>query len=386
LLSGIARNGDLTNDRAKARFKAAGITYESEPDWIKGGRKADFHCSGAADFWCEVKTLEPLEDARQLGKALAKLRQRTGNISLTGQGAAYVKGNLSDRDAKTVVALLKRGLRRFADSDAPERIVALIPDEPDYGKFVRFSFSTSEYKSVEFHSCVSTVEKYGTPNGMFPEPFAQQMRLRFSPDGDEKDFQSHRVITRRDDFRVAIVAESSVNKFDITLAAPTGGAKRLNNPERIREAVADANSQLKNALQYRSAPCLLMVFQDGLDVPDEMIIKSALYGDLKFEFPPGNPTAGKLIADRDGGWNPDKNRSTSAVMYIRNDSKPIIVHNYWADRSFPPGLFSCKEIRASANGKFHETFYEPEKTPSFAMTAFRSLMSFWPEMVHRVLP
>src|SRR5882724_5453067 len=133
LLSGIARNGDLTNDRAKARFKAAGITYESEPDWIKGGRKADFHCSGAADFWCEVKTLEPLEDARQLGKALAKLRQRTGNISLTGQGAAYVKGNLSDRDAKTVVALLKRGLRRFADSDAPERIVAQIPDEPDYG-------------------------------------------------------------------------------------------------------------------------------------------------------------------------------------------------------------------------------------------------------------
>ena len=366
----------MTNERATARFLSAGVTYECEPDWIEEGRKADFHCSGAAEFWCEVKTLEPLEDTKQLEKALAKLEQRTANILLPGLAVAYVKGSLSDRDAKTVVALLKRGLRRFAEGDAPARIVALIPNEPDYGKFVRFSFSTSEYQSAEFHSCVSTAGKYGTPGGMFPEPFAQAMNLRFSPNGEVKESSSQQVITRRDDFRVAIVVEPSAEPFTIMLAMPTGGAKRLNNPERIREAVADANNQLKNALQYKSAPCLLMVFHDGLDVPDEMAIKSALYGNLKFEFPKSDPAAGKLIADRDGAWNPDKNRSTSAVMYIRNDSKPIIVHNHWADRPFPPGVFSCKEIRTSSDGKFHDTLYEPKSAPNFAMRFVQSVKAF----------
>jgi hypothetical protein len=373
----------VTNRRAENRFAAAGINYECEPDWIKEGRKADFYCSGAAEFWCEVKTLEPLEDFKQLGNALAKLRQRTANISLSGQGMAFLKDGLSDRDAKFVVALLKRGLSRFAGSDAPERVVAFIPSQPDYSKFVRFSFSTDEYQSVEFHSCVSTTGKYGTPSGMFPEPFAQGIRLRFWPNGDAQEFPAHQVITRRDDFRVAIVAEPDDDLFDLTLAMPTGGARRLSNPVRIREAVADANNQLKNALLYKSASCLLIVFHDGLDVPDEVIIKSALYGNLKFDFPPGNPAAGKFIADRDGAWNPDKNRSTSAVMYIRNNSEPIIVHNYWADRPFPHGVFSCKEIRAGADGKFHDTFYKPPVAPNYATKALRAVTAFFRNLTPR---
>ena len=120
------------------------------------------------------------------------------------------------------------------------RIVALIPDEPNYRKFVRFSFSNREYQSVEFHSCVSATGKYGTPSGMLPEPFAQAMSLRLSPDGNVKETFTHHAITRRDDFHVAIVAKPSTDPFNLLLAMPTGGAKRLNNPERIREAVADA--------------------------------------------------------------------------------------------------------------------------------------------------
>jgi len=371
----------VTNHRATTRFAAAGITYQCEPDWIEEGRKADFFCSGAAEFWCEVKTLEPLEDFKQLGNALKELTQRTANISLPGRGTVYLKDKLSDRDAKFVVALLKRGLKRFADGDAPERIIALIPSQPDYGKFVRFSFSTDEYQSVEFHCCVSTAAKYGTPNGMFPEPFAQAMRLRFSPNGDEKEFPAHQVMTRRDDFRVAIVAESDDEPFDLMLAMPAGGAKRLNNSERIREAAADANNQLKNALRYKTAPCLLMVFHDGLDVPDEVIIKSALYGNLKFDFPPGNIAAGRLIVDRDGAWSPDKNRSTSAVMYMRNNGQPIIVHNYWADRPFPPGVFACKEISATPDGKFIDTFYKPRCVPNYATRALRAVRALFRKLM-----
>jgi hypothetical protein len=91
-----------------------------------------------------------------------------------------------------------------------------------------------------------------------------------------------------------------------------------------------------------------------LDVPDDAIIKSALYGDLKFSFPRGNPGGGKLILDKDGAWHPEKNRTTSAVLYVRNDGEPLIVHNYWAERPFPHGLFACKEISAQPDGTFRE--------------------------------
>ena len=125
----------------------------------------------------------------------------------------------------------------------------------------------------------------------------------------------------------------------------TGGMRRLDNPGRIREAVGEANDQFKNAISYRAVPCLLMIFQDGLDVPDDAIIKSALYGNLKYEFPKSSPDKGRLILDQDGAWNSTKNRTTSAVMYVRNSGEPLIVHNYSADRPLPAGLFLVGKSR-----------------------------------------
>jgi hypothetical protein len=92
-----------------------------------------------------------------------------------------------------------------------------------------------------------------------------------------------------------------------------------------------------------------MIFQDGLDVPDVVIIKSALYGNLKCEFPKGHPENGRLILDKDGAWNSTKNRTTSAVMYVRNSCEPLIIHNYSAYRPLPAGLFSCGEIAVLPN-------------------------------------
>jgi hypothetical protein len=73
---------------------------------------------------------------------------------------------------------------------------------------------------------------------------------------------------------------------------PTGGAQKLDNSGRIRDTVGEANDQFKNAINYKKAPCLLMIFHEGLDVPDDTIIKSALYGDLKYQFPKGSPEKG----------------------------------------------------------------------------------------------
>lgn len=342
----------MSHPEAEALFRKAGIPFEHEPGWIAEGRKPDFYCSGRRPFWCEVKNLERLEDSQRLGEAFNELSARTGNFDLTGQGFAYIHENFSHRDAKNVVHLLKRALKRFADRDAPDTVVALVPMNPDRQEFVRFAISTKTHGTLEFHSCTSRTGTYGSPGGIYAEPYGQRTTLRFST-GAEKTFIAGSVVAPAQSFLVAIVAQKHPEKFTLMAAAPAGPVKRLRNPERIREVLNDANGQFKNGLKYKKAPCLLAIFHEGLDVPDDAIIKSALYGDLKFSFPQGNPGGGKLILEKDGAWNPEKNRTTSAVLYVRNNAEPLIVHNYWAERPFraaslPAGRFQRRLTGHSA--------------------------------------
>jgi hypothetical protein len=112
-----------------------------------------------------------------------------------------------------------------------------------------------------------------------------------------------------------------------------------------------------------------------LDVPDDAIIKSALYGNLKYQYPMGSPDKGRLILDQDGAWNSTKNRTTSAVMYVRNSGEPLIIHNYSADRPLPAGIFSCQEIAVLPNGTFEEVNFPrgiARWIPNFRRWAFRA--------------
>jgi hypothetical protein len=108
----------LSNSRAEVLFAKAGIPFDREPDWITQGQKPDFYCSGTLPFWCEVKNLERPEDSQRLSEAFHELGSRTSNLDLTGQGFAYIHEKFSHRDAKNVVHLLKRALKRFGDRGA----------------------------------------------------------------------------------------------------------------------------------------------------------------------------------------------------------------------------------------------------------------------------
>jgi hypothetical protein len=182
------------------------------------------------------------------------------------------------------------------------------------------------------------------------------------------------VVKEVEDFRVAIVIRPDDTPFEVLTVMPTGSMRRLDNPGRIRDAVGEANDQFKNAINYKAVPCLLMIFHDGLDVPDNTIIKSALYGNLYYEASKETPDKGKLKLDQDGAWNSTKNRTTSAVMYVRNSGEPLIIHNYWADRPLPAGIFSCREV-AATNGKFDEVNFSrglARWIPNLHRCAFRA--------------
>lgn len=349
----------MTNERAKTLFNEFAVECEAEPDWIEDGQKPDFFCSRPAEFWCEIKTLGSTNDDQSLFNAHEELRRRAEKILLPGKAFAWVGGKFDHRDARAFMFMIERAVKRLTDSDAPDRLVVIVPDDPIHSEFVRFTVSTEDYVRVEIHSCVSRTGRYEHPHGILPEPYDQKTRLQFSS-GKEEEFFARDVLTLTDNFRGAAEVSRDERPFRFIATAPTGLAKKSRNPERIREAVAEANSQFKNAIKYREAPCLLTIFHDGLDVPEERMIVSALYGDLKYSFSPERFEDGKLIVDRNGAWNPHKNRTTSAVMYVRNGGSPVVIHNYWADRPFPRGIFRCKEIVPLDDGTFQDIENQPK--------------------------
>jgi hypothetical protein len=98
----------VTNARAEALLDKQGIEYEREPSWIEKGQKPDFYCHGHSNFWCEVKTLEPLPDSKELEAALAELRSKTSNIPQPSLGIAYIGSGFDHREAKAVTDHLRK--------------------------------------------------------------------------------------------------------------------------------------------------------------------------------------------------------------------------------------------------------------------------------------
>lgn len=342
----------MSNERAEALLVQAKLQFEREPSWIKKGQRPDFFCSGTGDFWCEVKTLEPTDDFTQTANFHEELRNRTSDLKMSGKGIAYVGDSLTSGEAKILTELLKRALPRLGEPNGPQQVVAMVPNDANCQNFVRFTILAKDGLSAEFHTCVSTTGKYGCPFQLSPKPPSQTTQMRFSS-GEEKSALVTNVLKWSDDFRAAIVAWSDDKPFSLIATTSTGMARKIRTPERIREVLADANGQFRNAVSYRSAPTLLMLFHDGIDVPrDDEIVKSALYGDLKYSFAPNDFENGKLILQGNGAWNAGKNRTTSAVMYVRNGGTPLIVHNHWARLQFPRNVFSYKEIIPNENGTF----------------------------------
>ena len=120
--------------------------------------------------------------------------------------------------------------------------------------------------------------------------------------------------------------------------------------DRLRGAVHEANAQLKNGRRFKKVPCLLLVYHDALDVAEDILVASALFGNLTYAAPRENWEAGRLQLTRDGAWNNNKHRSTSALCYVRNNSGRVTAYNPWAESPLSRGLLGEREIVLNPDG------------------------------------
>jgi hypothetical protein len=320
------------NAVAQQLLEGLGFNMEPEPSWLGEGEKPDFFCTGPADLWAEVKTIKESDRFQALARRADWLRDREKTIAESGKAFAWVDEEATEQHIKAAIALARDAMRELtAIPSNPGRVCAVVPHDADFSSRVRITLETKE--GTELILAVrSRSGHYGRPQS------AEHLTGRGGvtiedTGGNRRTADPFELGMAEDDFAVGCEVERSAQHFRFPGIMLTGPARKLTTVEKVRNAAKKANSQFKSARRCRIAPCLLMVFQDGIFVQEPWAFASAFYGDRVIEF-----GTGRRLFGLNGLWSATANRTTSAASLIRNNGAPMLIPNPWATVPIPAGV------------------------------------------------
>jgi hypothetical protein len=348
------------NEAAESLLSESGFSCEPEPDWVKG-KVPDFFCTGRAQMWVEVKSLDDPKELAVPADALRWFQKYAHRVQNTGSALAFVADDVSQRDLKVALAIADDALAEMHErAREATRTCAIIPSDPDYGEHVRISAPVRDGVEI-FQCCKSINGKYGRPLG--GGRLVSQGRATVTEmDGSSYELSVGELGLFKDDFLVGLDLTLSNKPFEVTGVMRTGGAIWLPNVRKFRKSADRANMQFVNACKHREASCFLMLFQNDVLVSDDLAFISAFYGDLQATWTVGSVSKDTTLSfGPNGFWGPEKNRTTSAACYVRNRETPIMVHNFWAKNRIVPKLLGCIEYVPFEDGTFKKV--EPEALP-----------------------
>jgi hypothetical protein len=108
---------------------------------------------------------------------------------------------------------------------------------------------------------------------------------------------------------------------------------------------------MKNGLAFRKAPCVLVIWADGLFADSALTVAAALYGDYRIKFSlarPDQPSEATLGGN--AAFLIDKNTTLSAVCYVPEGGEPMVFYNPFAARKVPTGLLPGRDIFVRDDG------------------------------------
>lgn len=346
-------SSDDGESAAERLLSLRGFRCEAEPDWVTG-KRPDFFCSGPAEFWVEVKTLdEPIETKRP-GEILTWLNAEASRVQNNGFADATVSDDANKRDVVAALRLADRALAQSTLKRPPRRTFVVIPSDPDYARFVRIEVEAEDGLEI-FHCCESISGKYGRPI-IAPELRYDTPAILTTQTGEKIVRPVDEIGFFDDQMRLGLELERNDESFHIASVMRQGGMWLSRSKSRIRDAISEANAQLRSGRKFRRIPSLVLIYQRGLFMPRNRVFFSALLGDDAVRYSISSSAKAIKLEDQyfaeNGVWNSRKNTSTSAACIVRNDEEPLPVHNYWAQDSLPKGLMGGIEYVPRDDGTF----------------------------------
>lgn len=314
----------MSNDAAQLWLQSLGYVPEPEPDWIIIGRKPDFFCPGEHPAWVEVKTLELAKESAAFGRAWDELHRRAERIAECGEAHALIGPGFDDRTVAEVMRCLSRELRQT--STAQVRII-VVPPDPDFGRWARLAYALRDGSSVEQVGPASLSGSYPSYPSCEPD-WAKQVVLTLSDGGTRQDY-AYRILSVAAG-KIALRLFESTTPFKIQ-SASMFEVVRNRSSYRVREAIDEANDQIRNGQTYRPAPGIVCIYQETMDELRAHTLLAAVFGDLTVPIDRGSGKFGEIFLGRNGILKPDKNRGVSAVRYVGYGGDSIFIVNPWAE-------------------------------------------------------
>lgn len=301
-------------------------------------RIPDFYCCGRFNAWVEVKTLKPLDSEIHRDRIWLELRQRSGQ--LPGKVRIDASTNYGV-DSSWIKKSLKR-VSRVIQATPPHELHLqriIIPIDADFSDDHRFSYSCIESGRLTQRGPRSYSDRYALFPGSDPHDWREVVNLQHRRDSDpERQLMD---LVGGAGTAIAFRLSSSDEASHLGSLGPID-ATPVRTIDRVRDAVADAASQLKSAQRYSRLPGIVAIYHSNpLEQMDAARLGAALFGDLTLDM----TTDGEVRSHRyagNGALRPDLNTAVSAVRYIGAHESMVLL-NPWA--AIPiDGRFLGKEL------------------------------------------
>jgi hypothetical protein len=316
----------MSNDRVEAWLRNLGFDPEPEPKWVTG-RKPDFFCPGAHPVWVEVKTFEPSQHSQMQDRAWQDFRLRVEKTkNATGEVYAMTSQTYTGAHGKVAARLLRHLAQSPAPASSDVREVIIIPPDPIPNIVATIRYHCREREVIQIGP-KSVSNQYGYYPSYEPKDWSQEVVI--ACEGETAiQRQAYDIFYGDSEGPISLSYWRSESPLSLGALMSTGGYNTT--AARIREAIDDANDQLRSGQSAVPAPGICVIYQESLEATGDRMLLAALFGDLTIPIAlnpiqPGNPFLG-----RNGILSATKNRAVSAVKYVSLGSEELIVLNPYA--------------------------------------------------------
>jgi hypothetical protein len=136
---------------------------------------------------------------------------------------------------------------------------------------------------------------------------------------------------------VALIYDRSDRPLRLVSLMSAGG--HSTTVRRIREAIDEANDQLRSGQNCVPAPGICVIYHESLEATSGHMFLAALFGDLTVPIELGPIQPGEPFLGRNGILAPTKNRGVSAVRYVTSGTVDAIALNPYAEYRVEAAMF-----------------------------------------------
>ena len=217
---------------------------------------------------------------------------------------ATVSPSYTEADGKLAAHLLRKLANSPPPSGSDVTEVILVPSDPVPDTTLTIRYASSEGPVIQIGP-KSASGRYRYYPSYDPDDWAQEVELACAGE-DPVRRQGYDVFEGDSDGPVALIYDRSESPLTLVSLMSAGGYSTT--AARIREAIDEANDQLRSGQSCSPAPGICVIYHESLDATSGRMFLSALFGDLTIPIAlnPVRP-GGEPFLGRNGILSPTKN-------------------------------------------------------------------------------